>query len=96
MKGVTNVSFVGSTGWILVDPEGLSAESEHTLMFRTTNGGLTWTKVAESAESPSPRQLSDAGVKNGMVFVDKHGGFVAVGQRSHVGTGERFDLPIHF
>ncbi|SFU59974.1 WD40/YVTN/BNR-like repeat-containing protein [Alicyclobacillus macrosporangiidus] len=75
--GVTDVSFVGSNGWILCDPEGQSMGSEHVTMFHSQDGGKHWVRVAESTGSSSSHQISDAGAKS-MVFVHDHVGFVSV------------------
>jgi photosystem II stability/assembly factor-like uncharacterized protein len=64
-------------GWIMANVHGFLG-SETLDLFGTTDGGLTWTRLA-SAETPTgtPGPLPFAGDKFGIAFRDDHTGWLA-------------------
>jgi photosystem II stability/assembly factor-like uncharacterized protein len=60
-------------GWFEVSPGGPGAGSEPVDIFRTTNGGMTWKKIASSSDPQSG--LPTGGDKSGLSFTDAQTGW---------------------
>jgi photosystem II stability/assembly factor-like uncharacterized protein len=61
-------------GWIeVVTNGGPGAGSESVAIFRTTDGGMSWTKVADTTRANS--DLPNGGLKSGISFKDAQNGW---------------------
>ncbi len=70
--GVNQVQFVNAQdGWILASPGGGAAGSEGVNLFRTTDGGQTWSLVASA-----PGSLPLHGIKSGMGWISATTGWI--------------------
>ncbi len=58
-------------GWALASPQGLSGPQQAVDLFRSTDGGYTWTRV-------SARGLPLGGIKTGFIFQSARRGYLAV------------------
>ena len=85
MAGITTMTFINAQdGWIMAVLEIVTHE-ESVVIFRTTNGGQTWTKVSSSnAFNNAPGALPSLGEKTGLSFRDASTGW-ATGVDSPVG-----------
>ncbi len=74
VRTATDVSFVGPAhGWLLCTGEG-GAGNEGRAILETTDGGGTWSTVAEAIGGPASGGLTTSGYPNGISFLpDGHG-----------------------
>jgi len=71
------ITFINAQdGWLASSPNGTAAGSQDLAIFRTTDGGTTWTKV-ESTEpnNSTPGALPFVGDKSGISFLDANTGW---------------------
>jgi len=70
--GLSKVQFVNAQdGWVLSSPGGVAAGSEGEDLFRTTDGGQTWSLVARA-----PGALPLQGIKSGMGWISSTTGWI--------------------
>jgi photosystem II stability/assembly factor-like uncharacterized protein len=70
--GASQVQFVNAQdGWVLSSPAGGAAGSEPVTLFRTTDGGQTWSLVARA-----PGALPSQGIKSGMGWISATTGWI--------------------
>ena len=70
--GPSQVQFVNAQdGWVLSSPGGGAAGSEGVNLFRSTNGGQTWSLVARA-----PGALPLQGIKSGMGWISATTGWI--------------------
>lgn len=75
-----------SDGWLLTSAGGMGAGSEDVELYRTGDGGTTWTHIAAATQQqPSPTGLPDAGVKTGIGFTGPQQGWVTGYRGSQAG-----------
>jgi photosystem II stability/assembly factor-like uncharacterized protein len=73
--GVSQVQFVNAQdGWVLSSFGGGAAGSQAIDLFRTTDGGLTWSTVARAGSSPN--NLPAVGQKTGMGWASATTGWI--------------------
>jgi hypothetical protein len=56
------MTFVGLTGWLYIDDTGVGSPGKplaEPLVWKTTDGGLSWQKLAAGPLQPPPPALSD-------------------------------------
>ncbi len=78
---VAQITFLNpQVGWLL-SKHAVSENAETAEIFRTTNGGKTWTSIAtvlaSSADLPAPGHLPFSGKKTGMSFLNAMSGWMA-------------------
>ena len=59
---IRGVTFVGVTGWLYIDDTGVGSPGKplaEPLVWKTTDGGLSWQKLAAGPLQPPPPALSD-------------------------------------
>ncbi|GAC1643644.1 MAG: hypothetical protein NVS4B12_08100 [Ktedonobacteraceae bacterium] len=79
MPFVRQISFVDPQhGWLLAAVRPLGGAAEPVSVFRTADGGKTWTSIAEAlfADATPPGRLPYGGQKTGMRFLDSLTGWV--------------------
>jgi len=70
--GISQVQFVNAQdGWVLSSPGGGAAGSEGVNLFRSTDGGQTWSLVAHA-----PGALPLQGIKSGMSWISATTGWI--------------------
>jgi photosystem II stability/assembly factor-like uncharacterized protein len=63
-------------GWLMTSP-GAGAGQEPLAVYRTTDGGATWARIAvTSMQNPSPDGLPDRGNKTGFAFESAEDGWL--------------------
>lgn len=65
-------------GWALVT-EGVAAGSQAVKLYQTSDGGTTWTAIAD-ARPDGKSAIPFAGLKNGMTFLDQRKGWLVLDQ----------------
>lgn len=69
---VSNVNFINSmSGWIM-ETSAVGSESEQKFLFKTTNGGRTWTQIAKG-------QLPEEGTSTNLSFQNSRHGWFGTG-----------------